>query len=122
MSGDLFDLSAEFEPADAEAFGLTVRGVPVVYDVKRQEISCRNVKAPLKPEDGKVRLRLLVDRGSIEVYGNGGRVALSVGVIPADDDHSLAVFSRGGSARLRSLEAFELKSAWGGAVTLAPGA
>ncbi len=112
VAGDLFDLSADFEPGDAEAFGFTVRGVPVVYDVKRQEISCRNVKAPLKPEDGKVRLRLLADRGSIEIYGNGGRVALSVGVIPSDDDHALEAFSRGGAARLRSLEAFEMKSAW----------
>ncbi len=112
VSGDLFDLRAEFEPADAEAFGFTVRGVPVIYDVKKQEISCRNVTAPLKPEDGKVRLQLLVDRGSIEIFGDGGRVALSVGVIPADDNHSLEVFSRGGATRLRSLEAFEMKSAW----------
>ena len=112
VSGDLFDLRAEFEPGDAEAFGFTVRGVPVVYDVKKQEISCRNVTAPLKPEDGKVRLQLLVDRGSIEIFGDGGRVALSVGVIPADDNHSLEVFSRGGATRLRSLEAFEMKSAW----------
>ena len=112
VSGDLFDIRSEFDPADAEAFGFTVRGVPVVYDVKKQEISCKNVTAPLKPEDGKVRLRLLVDRGSVEIYGNGGRVALSVAVIPADDNHSLEVFSRGGAAQLRSLEAFEMKSAW----------
>ena len=112
VTGDLFDLRAEFEPGDAAAFGFTVRGVPVVYDVKKQEISCKGVTAPLKPEDGKVRLQLLVDRGSVEIFGNGGRVALSVGVIPADDNHSLEVFSRGGATRLRSLEAFEMKSAW----------
>jgi fructan beta-fructosidase len=112
VTGDLFDIRAEFELADAEAFGFTVRGVPVVYDVKKQEISCENVTAPLKPENGTVRLQLLVDRGSVEVYGNGGRVALSVGVTPADDDHSLEVFSRGGATKLRSLEAFEMKSAW----------
>ena len=112
VSGDLFDIRAEFEPGDAEAFGFIIRGVPVICDVKKQEISCRNVTAPLKPEDGKVRLQVLVDRGSIEIYGNGGRVALSVGVIPADDNHALEVFSRGGATRLRSLEAFEMKSAW----------
>ncbi|HVS39819.1 MAG TPA: glycoside hydrolase family 32 protein [Gemmataceae bacterium] len=112
VSGDLFDIRAEFEPAGAEAFGFTIRGVPVVYDAKKQEISCRNVTAPLKPEDGKVRLQLLVDRGSIEIFGAGGRVALSVGVIPADDNRALEVFSRGGAVKLRSLEAFEMKSAW----------
>ena len=60
----------------------TCAGVPVVYDVKKQEISCKDVKAPLKRVDGKVRLRLLVDRGSIEIFGNDGQVALSVAAHP----------------------------------------
>ena len=112
VSGDLFDIGCEFRPTDAKAFGFTIRGVPVIFDVVKNEISCKNVKAPLKPMDGKVRLRLLVDRGSIEIFGNGGQAALSVGVIPADDEHRLEVFSRGGATSLRSLEVIELKSAW----------
>ena len=111
-SGDLFDIRAEFVPGDGAAFGFAIRGVPVVYDVKKQEITCKGVTAPLKPHEGKVRLQLLVDRGSVEIFGDGGRVALSVGVIPADDNHALEVFSRDGGTRLRSLEAFEMKSAW----------
>jgi sucrose-6-phosphate hydrolase SacC (GH32 family) len=113
VNGDLFDIRAEFKPAGAKAFGFNVRGVPVLYDVEKQEISCKNVKAPLKPADGKVRLRLLVDRGSIEIFGNDGQVALSVASIPADDNHTLQVFSRGGATHLGSLEVFELESAWG---------
>jgi fructan beta-fructosidase len=112
VNGELFDVSAEFEPDGAEAFGLTVRGVPVTYDVKKQEFSCGQKTAPLRPVDGRVRLRLLVDRGSIEVFGNDGRVALSVGVHPAERERSLTAFTRGGGTRLRSLEVFELKSAW----------
>ena len=106
VSGDLFDIRAEFAPADAKAFGFNVRGVPVQYDVEKQEISCKNVKAPLKPVDGKVRLQLLVDRGSIEIFGNDGQIALSVASIPADDNHTLEVFSRGGTTRLHVLEVF----------------
>lgn len=112
VTGDLFDIRAEFEPDDAQAFGFTVRGVPVVYEVQKQTISCKGVTAPLKPREGRIRLQLLVDRGSIEIFGDEGRVSLSVGVIPADDAHSLEVFSRGGAVRLRSLAAFEMKSAW----------
>ena len=95
VRGDLFDIRAEFAPADAKAFGFNVRGVPVVYDVEKQEISCQHVKAPLKQVDGRVRLQLLVDRGSIEIFGNDGQVALSVATIPADDNHTVDVFSRG---------------------------
>jgi fructan beta-fructosidase len=112
VTGDLFDVAAEFEPGDAEAFGFTVRGVPVVYDVKKQEVSCGKAAAPLRPSDGKVRLRLLVDRGSVEAFGNDGRVALSAAATFPEDDHTLTAFVRGGDARLRSLKAYELKSAW----------
>jgi fructan beta-fructosidase len=112
ITGDLFEIRVEFDPAGASAFGFTVRGVPVVYDVRKREISCNKRTAPLPPLDAKVRLHLLIDRGSFEVFGNDGRVALSVGVIPADEQKAVAVFSRGGSTRLHSLEVFELKSAW----------
>ncbi len=112
ITGELFDVVADFEPAGAEAFGLTLRGVPVVYDVKKQELSCKDVRAPLKPEEGRIRLRILVDRGSVEVFGNGGRVALSVGPIAPTHNRKLVTTVRGGSARVRSLEVHEMKSAW----------
>jgi fructan beta-fructosidase len=112
IHGDLFDIRAEFEPGDAAAFGFTIRGVPVVYDVRKKEISCKGKAAPLPPDGGKLRLRLLIDRGLFEVFGNDGRVALSIGVLPADGNKSLVLFSREGSTRVRSLEVTELNSAW----------
>ncbi len=112
VRGDLFDIRADFSPSGAETFGFVVRGVPVVYDVRRKQLTCHKQTAPLPPAGGKVRLRLLVDRGSIEIFGNDGRAALSVGVIPADENRSLEVFSGGGETRLESLEVFELQSAW----------
>jgi fructan beta-fructosidase len=112
VSGDLFDIVAEVDPGDAEAVGLTVRGVPIIFDVKKGEMVCKNVRAPLKTDSGLVRLRALVDRGSIELFVNGGQAALSLGVIPPDDNRTLEIFSRGGAARARSLEVYQMKSAW----------
>jgi fructan beta-fructosidase len=112
VRGELFDVRAEFAAGDAGAFGFTVRGVPVVYDVKKRQLSCRGVTAPLAPVAGKVRLHLLVDRGSVEVFGNDGGVALSVGVIPPDENKRLEVFTRGAPTRLSALEVYELRSAW----------
>lgn len=111
ITGELFDIRAEFEVAGAEAFGFTIRGMPVVYDVKRQEISCNQRTAPLKPVAGKIWLRLLIDRGSFEIFGNDGRVALSVGVASEGADRSLKSLTRG-NTHLPSLEVFEVKSAW----------
>jgi fructan beta-fructosidase len=112
VTGELFDIRAELEAAGAEAFGFTVRGVPVVYDVKKQQLSCLGRTAPLQPDGGKVRLRLLADRGSLEIFGNDGRVAMSIGVLFPGDRKSLDIFSRGGDTRVAALEVFELKSAW----------
>ncbi len=95
LSGELFDIALEFEPGQAEALRLTVRGVPIVYDAKARQLSCGKLEAPLASLDGRIRLRVLVDRGSIEVFGNDGRVAISLGVIPPDEERSLEIAAQG---------------------------
>ncbi len=111
FSGDLFHLRAEFEVGDSASFGFTIRGVPVVYEVQKQTLTCKQ-SAPLEPVDGKIRLELLVDRTSIEIFANDGQVYMPIGVIPAADEHSLALFTKGAETKLTRLEVAELASAW----------
>jgi fructan beta-fructosidase len=110
--GELFDIEAEIDLAEAHECGFVVRGVPVTYDVRRHEINCGKYKVPLAAVDGVIRLRMLVDRRSLEIFGNQGAVAVSAGVTPSPDNKSLDFFTRGGPVRLRSLTVFELRSAW----------
>jgi len=112
ITGDLFDIRAEFSVGDATEFGFTIRGIPVVYSAEKEELRCMDKTAPLQQAAGRIRLQLLVDRASIEIFGNDGIVAMPIGVIPPDDKGSLAVFSRGGSTTVHSLEVHELESAW----------
>jgi fructan beta-fructosidase len=112
LAGDLFEIRAELAGAGADSFGFTIRGVPVVYDVKKRTIACKGLLAPLATRAGKIRLRLVIDRGSFEIFGNDGAVAMSVAVIPADNNKSLGVFTRGGNTRVAMLDVFVLKSAW----------
>jgi fructan beta-fructosidase len=112
IKGEQFDLRAEISVGDADSVGFHLRGVSVVYDGKKQQITCKGVTAPLPLVDGKIRLRLLQDRGSIEVFGNDGAMAMSVAAIPAETSTGLEVFSRGGVATIHELEVFEMKSAW----------
>jgi fructan beta-fructosidase len=114
LAGDLWDIRAEVGAGSAAAFGFAIRGVPVVYDVGQNALSCQDAKAPLEPVGGTIRLQILVDRASIEVFGNDGRVALPVAVIPAQDDTALEIFARGGPIELRSLEVYALRGAWAG--------
>jgi fructan beta-fructosidase len=112
IQGELFHIRAEFRPADGRRFGFVIRGEPVVYDVERQEISCKGKSAELKPVNGKIRLEILVDRTSVELFGNDGRVYMPIGTILPDDNRTLELFSEDGSTGIDSLEIYELRSAW----------
>jgi len=112
LSGDLFHIQATFDVGQAEQVGFVIRGVDVVYDVAKKELSCQGKSAPLKAAQGQLQLEILVDRTSIEIFGNRGEVYMPIGVIPADENRSLEVFGKGPAARLVSMEVHELDSAW----------
>ncbi len=112
VRGELLDLTAELSVGNATELGFNLRGVTVSYDAKKQELSCKDKKAPLKPLDGRIRLRLMVDRTSVDIFGNDGRLYMPMGVIVPPDNLSLGVYAKGGSAKITALEVHELKSAW----------
>ena len=98
LSGDLFHIESTFNTKGAKRFGFVIRGIEVAYDVAKQQLSCLDKTAPLSPEDGQVRLEILVDRTSIEIFANEGHVYMPIGVIAADEDRSLQVFRTGTGA------------------------
>ncbi len=112
LNGELLDLSAEFAPGDAAEVGFVLRGVTVRYDANRQELLCNDKQAPLRPVAGRIRLRLLVDRTSVDIFGNDGQLYMPMGVIVPPENLSLKLYAKGGAAKLNLLEVHELKSAW----------
>jgi len=112
LSGDLFHLRTEIELGDAQEVGFIIRGLPVLYHAAKQEISCGKARGPLRLVERRVRLEVLVDRASIELFCNGGETYLVAGMIPPDDNTSPQLVSEGGTATVRSLEVYELRSAW----------
>lgn len=111
-SGELMDVVMEIEPGEATELRLNVRGVPIIYEVRKQELSAVGNKASIKATNGKIQLRILVDRTSVDLFANHGRIYMSMGVIVPADNKSLEIHAKGGIARLNSLEMYELKSAW----------
>ena len=75
VGGELFEIRAEFEVGDAAEFGFSIRGTPVTYDVKAGEIVCKiakaPLKAPLKPEGGRVRLYCVSYGGASQAGWHG---------------------------------------------------
>jgi sucrose-6-phosphate hydrolase SacC (GH32 family) len=112
LKGELFDIDAEFEVGEADEFGFLINGFSVKYNIDKNELSCGRPKAKLKPIDGKIRLRILVDRVSIEIFANDGRVYMPIRAIPGSDEKGIEVFTKGPGTRINSLTVHELKSIW----------
>jgi fructan beta-fructosidase len=106
--GELFDIRAVFEAGDARQFGLNIGGDRITYDAVEQRLG----DAPLKPVDGRITLQVLVDRPMIEICGNDGRVSVTAARSHHGAVSAIEAFAEGGTARLVSLEAFELESIW----------
>jgi sucrose-6-phosphate hydrolase SacC (GH32 family) len=114
LNGDLLDFTVMIEPGSAKRVGLHVRGETITYDVAGKSLISGDSRAPLEAIDGRITLRVLLDRTSIEVFANDGVVSLSRCFLPDVNAkiEAPAFFSEGGDARLISCEGYTLKSAW----------
>jgi fructan beta-fructosidase len=112
IKGDLFDISAEIEPARNKHVTLTIRGTPLEYDAEKKELKLLGKTAPFAPTDGKLRLRIVVDRSSIEVFANDGLVTMSSCFIPSRDAKTSPLSLTGDGAQVTSLDVRDLKSCW----------
>lgn len=112
LKGDLWDIEAEWELGDADEVGLTVRGEKIAYSVKDKKLSALDSSAPLEPENNRVKIRILADRTSLEVFGNNGQVSLTSCFLPRAKEMPLGLHVAGGTAKLISLKVIPLRSAW----------
>jgi levanase/fructan beta-fructosidase len=112
LTGELWDIEAILEPGQATAFGLRVWGHEIRYSVPDHSLSCAGCIAPLKPAEGQIHLHVLVDRTSLEVFGNHGAVSLTCCFLPQAQERPIALYAEGGNARLLSLKARQLRSIW----------
>jgi sucrose-6-phosphate hydrolase SacC (GH32 family) len=112
VSGELFDIEAEMELGSAKTVGFEIRGHKVEYSVADKRLTALERSAPLEPTDGRIRLRILVDRTSLEIFAGDGRISMASCFLPEADNKRLAVYADGGQAKIRSLNVWEMKSAW----------
>ena len=112
IPGDLFEIEAEIAPGKAKEISLDVRGMPVVYDVVTQKISCLGNQTVLAPKNGEISLRLFVDRVTVDVFGGEGSLYMPMAEPVSREKKGLSLSCQGGDARIVSMKVYELKSAW----------
>jgi fructan beta-fructosidase len=112
LEADVFEIDTLLQLEEEAVVTLTIGGVKIRADAGQGTLRCGFVEAPLVLDgEGRVRLQILVDRGSIEVFGAEGRVALSEGVLLPVGRKPLTLSARG-SARMLSFDLWELAGIW----------
>jgi len=114
VKGDLFDIDAEFALGDAKELVFTIRGQIVRYDASKRSMRVSNVDGEhaLAPVGDRIKLRILVDRTTLEIFGNDGQMSLTRFFNADPDLKDIAIAAVGGTARMVKLDVHELKSAW----------
>jgi fructan beta-fructosidase len=132
VKGQQLDIIAEFDIGTAREFGLRVlkgaeEQTAIGFDASAKSLYVDRTRSgivdfhekfpgrhagPLIPENGRIRLRILVDRSSVEVFGNHGETAITDLVFPAESSDAIELFAIGGECTLVTFDAWPLQSVW----------
>ncbi len=134
LKADTLEVIANFKlekTQAAERFGLRVRTgqneqTTVGYNLKTAQLfvdrshsgkTSFNPNFPkihlvhLEPINNEIRLHLLIDRASLEIFSEDGLLSLTENIFPDGSSMGLEVFAQGGKVLLSKLEVYELQSA-----------
>jgi len=122
LKGDLYDIAMDIDLKTATVIEFKFRNVKIVYDRKQimlfdwkndsaAAIPAKANIAPLLPVDGKIKLRILLDRISVEIFGNDGEMVMTSCFMPEDGNTNYSIKSNG-NIEIVNAEIHSLKSIW----------
>ncbi|MEN8115781.1 MAG: glycoside hydrolase family 32 protein [Bacteroidota bacterium] len=118
VKGDCLHIIGEFDIKTSDNFGLMLRhskkkpGTEILYNVKRGTLSVLGCTVPLMPIDNKIKLDILLDRASIEIYANDGQAVVSNCFTPDEKSLDVLLFTNGGELGVDKLDIYKMESVW----------
>jgi len=131
VRGDALEILAEFDPGDAEEFGLRVRCAPdgseqtfLLYSRREKRLYVDGRQSSLSPDaqrdvqggqfdlkqDEPLKLQIFLDASVIEVFASR-RACLTERIYPTRADSlGVSLLARRGTARLLNLDAWEMRA------------
>lgn len=107
--GELFDIRAEISPGTATTITFCIRGAEARYTPATGMLSCMDRTIHAGSTDGRLRLRLLVDRTTLEIFADDGMASLTFFLEPSNEKQPLRLSTSGGEATIDSLTAWTMK-------------
>jgi len=112
IEGELLDIDLEILAGSSSEFGLDIRGQKISYAVGEEDLSFNGTHVHLPMVDGKIILRILIDRTSVEIFGNEGRISISSCIQINPENRFIGFYCSSGIANLARIEIRSLKSSW----------
>lgn len=139
--GELIELAVEFELGTASEFGIKLKSgihneveyeTIVGYDASAGELFIDRTKAgdsafhpqfackhgaPLAASNGRIKLRMWVDRSSLELFADEGGLVMTDQLFPHAGNDRIELYAAGGSVRVVSLQLYPLQSVYAASMT-----
>ena len=132
IAGQCLELNATLDVGQAGELGLIVRKgtneqTVIGFDAKSGQLFvdrshagksdfhrgfASRQNAPLEADNRRIKLHVFVDRCSVEVFANDGLVAITDVIFPAAESTGVALYSKGGDAKVVSFEEWPMHSVW----------
>ena len=91
---------------------MMIRGHQLQYDVAAKKFTYKGKDIPAEPVNGRLKIEILVDRTSMELFVNDGLASASFCFLPEAWDVPLEFYAHNGGVRLNPLVVRELNSTW----------
>ena len=131
FQSDTYEIDAEFDGGSAVEVGFRLRmgsaQTLAGCNPKQAEVFIDRTKSgavsfsgdfagrhagPIGLLNQRVKLRIFVDRSSVELLANDGETVISDRIFPSPGSNGLQIYEQGGRARVITLDVWKLKSAW----------
>jgi sucrose-6-phosphate hydrolase SacC (GH32 family) len=121
---ETLDLAAELDVKDSQDVGFKLRSTRIGYDSSKGVVyidrthsgsavvdpafTAHRQEAPVSLQNGKLQLRVLLDRCSVEVFAQDGQIALTDLIFPDAADRKMELYESGAKSSVVSLDIWKL--------------
>lgn len=131
LRGRALDITAEFQVNGTSKFGFKVLGTStsaavISYDAASKTLTLDRSLLPdlnisamknsssctLAPINNVIKLRILVDNSTIEVFGNDGQTVTTDLAFPDPAGDALTLYTQGENLTVNSLDVYQMSSTW----------
>jgi fructan beta-fructosidase len=112
VASGLMDIFLQIRPSSSGQLALAANGHEIHFDATNWTLSALDKSVKLEPLKGLLKLRILADRASIEVFAQDGLVSMPLFALPISDaKHGLRIEAPD-DWKVEKSEVWELKSSW----------